>query len=85
MCRKMLTILKKFSTIISRRTNVRINRFYRKGNGEVTKYENELIELVRENDNPEQAVMIVIDTIISFLEQHESSPSQEIVAPPGRA
>lgn len=45
----------------------------------MTKYEEELLDLVREDKNPEQAVLIVINTIISFLEQHESSPAQVVV------
>ena len=51
----------------------------------MTNYAEELVDLVRENDNPEQAVMIVIDTIISFLEQHESSPLPTVVGLPGQA
>ena len=51
----------------------------------MTNYAEELVDLVRKDVNPEQAVLIAINTIISFLEQHESSPSQEIVALPGRA
>ena len=35
-----------------------------------------LLKLVRENDKPEQAVIIAIDTIISFLMQHGSSEVQ---------
>lgn len=50
----------------------------------MTKNENELIKLIRENDNPEQAVVVAINTIISFLEQHGSSQVQEAVALPGQ-
>ena len=39
----------------------------------MTNNEMELISIIRENDNSEQAVMIAIETILSFLEQHESS------------
>ena len=51
----------------------------------MTNYADELVDLVRENDNPEQAVMIVINTIISFLEQHESYPLPTPVGLPGQA
>jgi hypothetical protein len=51
----------------------------------MTNFENELIGLIRENDNPEQAVMIAIETIISFLEQHGSSQAPTAVVPPGQA
>ena len=33
----------------------------------------ELMNIISENDNPEQAVMIAIDIILSYLEQLESS------------
>lgn len=36
----------------------------------------ELIKLVRENDNPEQALMAAAASIISYLKQHESSEEQ---------
>ena len=32
----------------------------------------ELLKLILENDNPEQAVLTVAGTIFDFLEQHES-------------
>ena len=51
----------------------------------MTNYEEELVDLVREDENPEQAVMIVINTIISFLEQHESSQAPTAVGLPGQA
>lgn len=51
----------------------------------MTKNEEELVDIVRENDNPEQALMIVINTIISFLEQHESSQAPTAVGLPGQA
>ena len=40
----------------------------------MTNNQKELLELIYENDNPEQAVLTAINTIISFLEQHGSSP-----------
>lgn len=51
----------------------------------MTNYEEELVDLVRENDDPAQAVLTVINTIISFLEQHESSPSPTAVGLQGQA
>ena len=51
----------------------------------MTNFEDELVDLVRENDNPEQAVLTVINTIISFLEQHESSQAPTAVGLPGQA
>ena len=39
----------------------------------MTENELELIKLIRENDNPEQALATAVETILSFLEQHESS------------
>ena len=39
----------------------------------MTNNEIELINIIRENDNPEQALLTAIETIILFLEQHESS------------
>ena len=39
----------------------------------MTSKQKELIELIFEDEEPEQAVQIAIDTILSFLMQHESS------------
>lgn len=38
----------------------------------MTENETELIELIRNNENPEQALLIAIDIIIDFLNHHES-------------
>lgn len=48
--------------------------FYWEENCAMTNNQKELLELIYENDNPEQAVLTAINTIISFLEQHGSSP-----------
>ena len=40
--------------------------------------EKELIELIRENDNPEQALKIAVEIITSFLEQLESSQEPSV-------
>ena len=39
----------------------------------MTENEMKLIELIRENDNPEQALMAAAVIIVGFLKQHESS------------
>lgn len=78
-CRKMLTIPKKEFTLISRRTNVRCYRFYRKGNYVMKNYEKELAEIIRENDNPEQAVLVAIKVFSAFLEQLEEVPTLQVV------
>ena len=42
----------------------------------MTDHEKELIKLIRENDNPEQALMTATVIILGFLKQHESSEVQ---------
>ena len=42
----------------------------------MTENEKELIKLIRENDNPEQALMTATVIILGFLKQHESSEAQ---------
>ena len=42
----------------------------------------ELINLVRENDNPEQALLTATLVILDFLKQHESSEEQVSVCLP---
>jgi hypothetical protein len=44
-----------------------------------------LIKLIRENDNPEQALVTAVDIILSFLEQPESSEVQAAVCLRGLA
>ena len=36
----------------------------------------ELIRIIRENDNPEQALMVAATIILGYLKQHESSVEQ---------
>ena len=36
----------------------------------------ELLNMIRENDNPEQALMTAAVIILGFLKQHESSEAQ---------
>ena len=45
----------------------------------MTENEQELINLIRENDTPEQALMAATVIILGFLKQHESSVRQAAV------
>jgi hypothetical protein len=45
----------------------------------MTKNEKELISLIRENDNPEHALMTAMVIIMDFLKLHESSEAQVAV------
>ena len=42
----------------------------------MTDNEKELINMIRENDNPEQALMTAAVIILGFLKQHESFAEQ---------
>ena len=42
----------------------------------ITENEKQLINLIRENDNPAEALMIATAVIVDFLKQHESSEVQ---------
>lgn len=42
----------------------------------MTDNEKELLNIIRENDNPEQAIVTAVETILSFLKRHESSVGQ---------
>lgn len=42
--------------------------------------EKELIKMIRENDNPEEAIMTAATIILGFLKLHESSEEQAAVA-----
>ena len=42
----------------------------------------ELIRLIRENDNPEQALMAAATIILGYLKQHESSEEPVAVGLP---
>ena len=44
----------------------------------MTANEEELINLIRENDNPARALATAVDIVISFLKQHESSEEQVV-------
>ena len=45
----------------------------------MTDNEQELINLIRENDNPEQALMTATAIILDFLKQHESYQEASVV------
>ena len=47
----------------------------------MTANEIELIKLIRENDNPEQALATAVDIILLYLTLHGSSEVQAAVAP----
>ena len=44
----------------------------------MTDNEMELINMIRENDNPEQALMAATVMILGFLKQHESYPKASV-------
>ena len=49
----------------------------------MTKNEQELIDLIRNNDNPQQAVMTAIDIICQYIRQHGSLRVPPAADPPG--
>lgn len=51
----------------------------------MTDNEKELIRLIRENDNPERALITATQTILDFLKQHGSSQAPSVVCPQGQA
>jgi hypothetical protein len=44
----------------------------------MTNYEYELIDLIRNNDDPEQALVTAIDIICQYLKLHGSSQEQPV-------
>ena len=38
----------------------------------MTEYEAKLLDIIRTNDNPEQALLVAIEIIIDFLNHHEA-------------
>ena len=47
----------------------------------MTNREKELLHIIRQHDNPEQALEITLKIIAEFLEQDESSQEQPLVCP----
>ena len=56
-----------------------------RGNKTMTENEYELIKMIRENDNPEKALMTAAVIILGFLKQHESSEVQAVASLRGHA
>ena len=52
-----------------------------KGEISMTANEIELINLIRDNENTNQALSTAVDIILSYLTQHESSVGQAVAAP----
>jgi hypothetical protein len=76
MCRIKLTDIQKNNTIKSEHLFV---LDIERGNKIMTDHEKELIQLIRENDNPEKALMTATVIILDFLRQHESSEEPSAV------
>lgn len=51
----------------------------------MTENEIKLIDLIRENDNQEEAIITAVSIITSFSEQLQSSEGQAVGSPPGLA
>lgn len=51
----------------------------------MTDNERKLIELIRENDNQEEAIIMAVSIITSFLERERPSQGQAPAYPPGLA
>ena len=59
-----------------RNENIHSNCNYERGIKIMTDNEKELIKLIRENDNPENALITAAVIILDFLKQHESFEEQ---------
>jgi hypothetical protein len=44
----------------------------------MTENEKELIKIIRENDNPQTALAVAVEAILSYLKQHGSSQEQAV-------
>ena len=51
----------------------------------MTKNELELLKIIHENDNKEQAILVAVSIITSFLEQCESSQAPSVACLQGQA
>lgn len=56
--------------------------FVTKGMEPLSKNEIELLRMIRENDNPDNALLIATQVILEFLKQPESSEGQAAVCLP---
>lgn len=77
--KKVLTILKITATI--QIEQMFGEAFGTKGMGMLGKNEIELIKMIRENDNPDNALLIATQVILEFLKLHGSSAEQVAVCP----
>lgn len=48
----------------------------------MTEYEAKLLDIIRTNDNPEQALLVATEVIIDFLTHHESTELKSSVESP---
>ena len=82
-CRTILTFLKTWIKLKTEHLFVFYSSFSERGNKIMTENENnkELIKIIRENDNPEQALMTATVIILDFLKQHESSEGRVPASP----
>lgn len=46
----------------------------------MTENERELIRLIRENDNPDEAILVAVSAILSVLGQHEPYQAPSVAA-----
>ena len=44
----------------------------------MTANEIKLLDLIRNNDNPEQALLVAIEVIVDFLNHHESTERSDV-------
>jgi hypothetical protein len=70
----LLTILNEWVTLKSEHMFVYFN--IERGFLKMTETELDLIKLIRENDNQEEAIVTAVNVILSFLKQRESSEEQ---------
>lgn len=75
-CRKSIDISEITEYTISR-TSVRYAKTER--GIQMTSNEMELIKLIRENDNPEEALVTAMDSILFFLTAHEAYQERTLV------
>ena len=79
MCRNMLTFHEIFSKIKSEEQMFGEIVFIERGTEKVDNNKMELIEMIRENDNPGRALMTATLIVLGYLKQHGSSAEQDVV------
>lgn len=80
-CRNLLTFQNNYTKLKIERV---FDTHYERGIKTMTENEKELIRIIRENDNPSQALMTAALIVLGYLKQHGSSEVQAAVAPPAR-